>query len=158
MSPNLIQSRMEELFNRDGAMIPVVLERTNGERVIVDKIEQTHFEPTELVIRRRTTRQVDRLKYADVSNVLGLEELPPPEGAMGYAEFHETLPKFKHRQPFRPFVVELRNGETIPILEPIGIGMAGRFASFYPKDGSRILITYDQVARIADLIPTPSAS
>jgi hypothetical protein len=142
---------MEDLFNREGAMIPVVLERATGERVILDKIEQADFGPTELVVRRRTTSRVERLKYSEIAKVYGLEELPPPPGAMGYAEFHETLPRFKHREPFRPFVIELTNGESIPILVPTGIAMAGRFASIYPKDQPRILITYDQVARIADV-------
>jgi hypothetical protein len=47
------------------------------------------------------------------------EESPEGRAAvMSAEEFEQTLLRYKYREPFEPFVVELRDGRTIPIDEP----------------------------------------
>jgi hypothetical protein len=70
--------------------------------------------------------------------------------------FAKTLREFIHRQPFRPFVVELADGEKIYVDYP-SVAFSGCAAGFLSKDDGMIPFSCDQVRSISLATPETSA-
>jgi len=127
---------------------PLAVFLSDGRRVYIDTPEQVRLTPDELVITRRTDpRHPERYRYADISRLVPLLELPADPGGMSYAEFDPLVRGLILREPFQPFVVELRTGEKIEVNRPGP--RSGRFMVILgePHEPFRS-VAFDDVARL----------
>jgi hypothetical protein len=67
--------------------------------------------------------------------------------------FEETLLSFKRREPFEPFVVQLRDGRTVEVDEPEAVVFAGSGASFLSPDYEIISFRASDVLSIRPASP-----
>jgi hypothetical protein len=109
--------------------------------------EQVRLTPDELVITRRASpRKPERYRYADITQLIPLLELPADPGGMSYAEFDPLIRELLLARPFQPFVVELRSGERVEVTQPAPRG--GRFMKVWEPSGSLRSIEFHNIARV----------
>ncbi|MBX9628777.1 MAG: hypothetical protein K2X82_33595 [Gemmataceae bacterium] len=98
---------------------PLALILTDGRRVYIDMPEQAELGPNELVITRRSApRKPERYRYEDIRDVVGMLDLPADPGCISYAEFDPLIRRLILQKPYRPYVLELRDGRRIPVNQP----------------------------------------
>lgn len=129
---------------------PLAVLLADGRRTYIDMPEQVRLTPDELVITRRTDpRKPERHRYADISRLVPLLELPTDPGGMSYAEFDPLIRELLMAEPFRPFAIELKSGEVIEINRRPQISRLCRhFTLFGEPPRSFTHYTFDQVARL----------
>ncbi|MBY0232245.1 MAG: hypothetical protein K2W96_23445 [Gemmataceae bacterium] len=66
---------------------------------------------------------------------------------MKQEEFERVLGQFKHRKPFAPFVIELRDGRAIKVDEP-AVAFDENGGAFLSADDDIITFRRDEVANI----------
>lgn len=64
-------------------------------------------------------------------------------------EFEDQLRVFVRRQPFEPFVVRLKNGDAITVLNPEEVAFGGGNAGFVRNDGELALIHCSEVDNVS---------
>ena len=91
-----------------------------------------------------------------MARVAPLDEIPGEPGGMSYADFYATIRPLFWAEPFRPYVVELRNGDKLAVASPGRLTLAGRFGLFISDAPARIVrFSYDQVTRVYAADPVP---
>jgi hypothetical protein len=127
---------------------PLTVILATGNRVYVDMPEQVTLTGEELVItRRKNPKKPEHYRYADITRLVPLRELPADPGGISYAEFDALMPELILREPFRPFVVELRSGERVEVTHPAPRG--GRFMHVWSDvSGPLRSIEFHNIARI----------
>jgi hypothetical protein len=138
-------------YDWDTTYQPLAVVLNSGNRVYIDKPEQVSLPPEELVITRRTNpRKPERYRYADITRLVPMMELPADPGGMSYAEFDPLIRELLMADPFEPFVIELKNGEHIELNERGGTTRAGRFIAIWTDSPKQFLrVNFDQVARLS---------
>jgi hypothetical protein len=71
---------------------------------------------------------------------------------MNQEQFQQTLREFIRREPFRPFVVELVNGDPIIVVEPT-VAFGSRKAGYLSPNMDILEFTCDQVRDIRLVMP-----
>lgn len=148
MTAEEFRRQAEPLLNPD-KFVPIAVDLSTGDRVFIDMPEQAELRGNQLLITRRGRRFPEKYGYDVIERVIPADRLPPDPGGISYAEFDTTIRQLLTAEPFRPFVIELRNGDRIELHERAGTVRAGRVVVI-PFLASRpvLKITYDQIARI----------
>jgi hypothetical protein len=139
------------LLKRD-PFVPIALDLTEGERVVIDLPEQYEARPEHAMVTRRgePRRLID---YDLIQSVTPFDQLPAGPG-MGYVEFQDALRRFGWREPFIPFAIELISGRRLVVEAPKSVPFAGRFATYVPGNGRPFVqFSNDEVARMTTLDP-----
>jgi hypothetical protein len=64
---------------------------------------------------------------------------------MAKTAFHNRLRELLHQEPFRPFVVEYRDGRRLVINRPPVVFADGVASFIDPKDGALVDFSHDEV-------------
>lgn len=136
---------------------PLAVVLTTGNHVYIDLPEQATLADDELVItRRKNPRKPEHYRYADIAQLIPLSDLPADPGGVSYAEFDALMRELILREPFRPFVVELRNGERIEVTRRAP--RSGRFMRAWSDvAGPLRIIEFHDIARIVTTAEVASA-
>lgn len=127
---------------------PLAVLLKDGRRAYIDMPEQATLGPNGLVITRRYTPQKpEQYRYEDIRDVVGMLDLPADPGCISYAEFDPLIRRLILQKPFKPYILELRDGRRVPVRRPS------------PRNGRAMLIlgrrkdpfvklAFDEVARV----------
>lgn len=137
--------------------VPIALDLSTGDRVFIDMPEQAEVRPGWVVITRRSRPTPERYGYDVIERVTPADRLPADPGGISYAEFDAAIRRLLTQDPFRPFVIELRDGRRIDLDQRGETVRAGRYVLIRPAEsGPLVRVTYDQIARLApkaDAVP-----
>ena len=74
--------------------------------------------------------------------------------AMKTVEFQRSLRTFLDRRPFKPFLIELDDGETFVVGQPTAVNYReGETALYFHTDGNMDFVNSEAVRRIVELVP-----
>lgn len=148
MTSGEARARLEPLLDWK-VFVPTAVDLIDGERVFIDKPEQAKLSREALVIARRVPARLIGLPYPDIASITPATELPAEPGGIAYAEFDALMSQLLMREPFQPFSIEIRTGVVIEVTSRRRIDRTGRFVIVYDETRtSRMLYTYDQIARV----------
>jgi hypothetical protein len=69
-------------------------------------------------------------------------------------DFQKDLRAFLDRKPFKPFLIELDDGETFVVGQPAAVNYReGETALYYHADGNINFVNSEAVRRIVELVP-----
>jgi hypothetical protein len=106
-----------------------------------------------LEFKREEVRAIRPIVRGAVSNVVcGLSTGNCTMTSMNTEQFEDTMREFVHRQPFEPFVVELRDGRAIEVTTP-EVAFHGDGAAFLTDDFVLVNFDRDDVRAIRFLFP-----
>jgi hypothetical protein len=149
MNEQSFTKQINGIFRRS-PLVPVVIDVTDGRRIVVDMPEQLEVGHNSVTIRKRTDPILHRVDYEDIKQVTPLDELPGENGGLSYGEFYGTVRPLLWREPFQPFVLEFRDGSRLVIDRPGRLSLGGRFGVFMPPGPVPLVrFTYDQVVRVS---------
>jgi hypothetical protein len=70
--------------------------------------------------------------------------------------FQEAVDAFKHRQPFRPFVVEMDDGQRLVVNSPEPFQCYAGAGTYTLPDGYFMFVDNEDVKQVVELTPTPA--
>ncbi|MBX9583369.1 MAG: hypothetical protein K2X87_23960 [Gemmataceae bacterium] len=139
---------------------PLAVLLKDGRRTYIDPPgDQARPRPDELVIIRRSNpKNPERHRYEEITDLVGMLDLPADQGRMSYAEFDSLIRQYLMADPFLPFAVELRSGEVLEVKRRPDLGRVCRHLRWHGTPGRPdTYYTFDDVARLVPrMVPVPA--
>lgn len=159
MTRREFDERIALLFRRS-PIVPAVIVLKDGRRVVADSPRLLkHFPPGMVsVTHPNESPGITVVGVEMIDRVIPIDELPAESGVLSYTDFYASVRPHFWADPFRPYVLDLRSGESLEVGSPAQLTLAGRFGTYVSDTPPRIVrFTFDQVTRVRAADPINAA-